>query len=236
MTENLSTRLASARREQGLTQQQIANALGVSRAAVGQWENGITEPSVRNLKALNDLLKVDLRALKASEEDLSARQMSGWRYLFRRRLDKENNVDLPIDMVCVGAKAECLPITGKEGHPVDYVPRPHILKDDEAAFAMLIATDALFPRFEQEEVIYLSSLEKPVESEYAICLVVDSEARIKMYLGRILELNESQITIETFKPVSRQTFPRAWVPKMLRVVPWNELLNDRDDRRERYAS
>jgi len=51
-------RLLQARRLAGLTKRAIASELGISPAAVGQWETGATSPRVDHLDRLADLLDV----------------------------------------------------------------------------------------------------------------------------------------------------------------------------------
>ena len=46
-----------------MTQEQVAEAVGVSRQAVSKWENGTAEPSTSNLLALARLYGVDLNEL-----------------------------------------------------------------------------------------------------------------------------------------------------------------------------
>lgn len=48
--EKVGQRITRARKEAGLTQQQLATILGVSRPAVAQWEKGKTSPSAENLR------------------------------------------------------------------------------------------------------------------------------------------------------------------------------------------
>lgn len=50
--EKVGFRIAAARKEAGLTQQQLATAVGVSRPAVAQWEKGRTSPSAENLRGV----------------------------------------------------------------------------------------------------------------------------------------------------------------------------------------
>lgn len=59
------------RREQGFTQEQIAQYLGVSTPSVSKWENGNTFPDITMLPALARLLKTDLNTLMSFKEDLS---------------------------------------------------------------------------------------------------------------------------------------------------------------------
>ncbi len=64
------------RKEIGLTQEQIAEYLGVSTPAVNKWEKGATYPDVSLLPALARLLKVDLNILLCFNEGLSEQEIS----------------------------------------------------------------------------------------------------------------------------------------------------------------
>lgn len=48
--------LAPRRKAAGMTQAQLAEAIGVERAALGMWEIGASWPSARILPALADVL------------------------------------------------------------------------------------------------------------------------------------------------------------------------------------
>lgn len=64
------------RKEIGLTQEQIAEYLGVSTPAVNKWEKGSTYPDISLLSALARLLKVDLNTLLCFNEGLSEQEIS----------------------------------------------------------------------------------------------------------------------------------------------------------------
>lgn len=51
----LQDKLAALRREKGLSQENVADALDVSRQAVSKWETGLSNPSTENLIALAKL-------------------------------------------------------------------------------------------------------------------------------------------------------------------------------------
>lgn len=59
--------LASLRKEQGLTQQQVAEYLGVCAKTVSKWETGRGFPDVSLLGGLSQLLRIDLLKLIAGE-------------------------------------------------------------------------------------------------------------------------------------------------------------------------
>jgi transcriptional regulator with XRE-family HTH domain len=64
------------RKEFGLTQEQIAEYLGVSTPAVNKWEKGSTYPDISLLPALARLLKIDLNTLLCFDEGLSEQEVS----------------------------------------------------------------------------------------------------------------------------------------------------------------
>ena len=63
------------RKEQNLTQEQIANNLGVSAPAVNKWENGISYPDIELLAPLARLLKIDIDTLLSFREELTEQEI-----------------------------------------------------------------------------------------------------------------------------------------------------------------
>ncbi len=59
----LSDHIKKAREKQGVSQEFVANQLGVSRQAVSKWETGQAEPSTQNLLQLAELLHIDTNLL-----------------------------------------------------------------------------------------------------------------------------------------------------------------------------
>ena len=68
--------LREKRRELGMTQEQMANALGVTTPAVNKWERGATCPDLALLPAVARLLKTDPNTLLGFEETLSTKEIS----------------------------------------------------------------------------------------------------------------------------------------------------------------
>jgi transcriptional regulator with XRE-family HTH domain len=63
-----STRLRNLRRDKGVTQQDIANLVGITYQGVGKWERGITTPDFDALVKLSDYFHVSLDYLITGEE------------------------------------------------------------------------------------------------------------------------------------------------------------------------
>ena len=67
-------KLQELRKRKGLTQEQLANALYVSRTAVSKWESGRGYPNMESLKALAKFFDVSIDELLSGEEPLTAAQ------------------------------------------------------------------------------------------------------------------------------------------------------------------
>ena len=64
-------KLQELRRQKGLTQEQLAEHLFVSRAAVSKWESGRGYPNIDSLKAIAAFYSVTIDALLSGEEVLT---------------------------------------------------------------------------------------------------------------------------------------------------------------------
>ncbi|MEW6475262.1 MAG: XRE family transcriptional regulator [Actinomycetota bacterium] len=78
----LGERLVRARSSTGLGQDDVANALGVSRTLVGYWEAGTRTPNDRQLAALSRLLRTPISVLVGTDEpepapDVAAMMLRG---------------------------------------------------------------------------------------------------------------------------------------------------------------
>ena len=63
MNESIGTVIMRLRKEHGMTQDQLASALGITFQAVSKWENGISSPDISTLPLLADLFGVSVDQL-----------------------------------------------------------------------------------------------------------------------------------------------------------------------------
>lgn len=63
MKSNIASNLRYLRKHSRLSQEQVAEKIGVSRQAVAKWENGDSLPDILNCDALADLFNVSLNDL-----------------------------------------------------------------------------------------------------------------------------------------------------------------------------
>ena len=68
---NIGNNISALRKKKGITQEELANELGVSAQAVSKWENNSSCPDVSLLTQIADYFNVSVDALlRAEEEDI----------------------------------------------------------------------------------------------------------------------------------------------------------------------
>jgi transcriptional regulator with XRE-family HTH domain len=67
MNEKFNENLRKARREKKLTQQQVADLLGVAKSTYCQYETGASEPNILRLKKLAKILGTNIDSLLGIE-------------------------------------------------------------------------------------------------------------------------------------------------------------------------
>ncbi len=67
-------RLQELRKRRGLTQEELAQALFVSRTAISKWESGRGYPSIDSLKAISSTFQISIDQLLSSSEVLTIAQ------------------------------------------------------------------------------------------------------------------------------------------------------------------
>ena len=70
-------KLQELRKQKGLTQEQLAEALYVSRAAVSKWESGRGYPNIDSLKAISKFFSVTIDELLSGDEVLTIAEEDG---------------------------------------------------------------------------------------------------------------------------------------------------------------
>lgn len=64
----LSEKIYTLRRKNGLSQEQLAEKIGVSRQAISKWEGGLSTPELDKLKALSECFHITLDELTGEQK------------------------------------------------------------------------------------------------------------------------------------------------------------------------
>jgi len=67
---DIAQRIKLARKQKGLTQLELSDLVGVTKGACGQWEVGMTTPTVENLSRLATILDVNFEWLATGRGEM----------------------------------------------------------------------------------------------------------------------------------------------------------------------
>lgn len=81
--------IKKAREAKGLSQEQLAERLNVTRQAVSNWERGKSEPDIETLQRLSDVLEISVEELIYGET--------------KKRVSKDISIKIGSDGLTVGA-------------------------------------------------------------------------------------------------------------------------------------
>lgn len=135
-------KLHTIRKKKGLSQEKLAENIGVSRQAVAKWENGQSYPDIEKLIDLSNLFKVSIDHLIKEEEDCS--------YKGEKQKDYAYTKDI-VDFLCRAKKATYAG-NGKESSPSR--PSSHDLHYAEGSL-LYIDTFLGGEKFAGEEALWL---------------------------------------------------------------------------------
>lgn len=69
----LSEKIYTLRRKGGLSQEQLAEKIGVSRQAISKWETGMSTPELDKLKALSEYFQVTIDELTKNQAESASK-------------------------------------------------------------------------------------------------------------------------------------------------------------------
>lgn len=239
--------LRTARENAGLTQQQLARAVGVSRAAVAQWETGKTSPSTGNVARIAKILGVSLDLLLGvSEQKLqgfydSYENISQTVDAFRGFRDvspeemggavdhsgEDNNRGLAASRLSRGARD--LPVVGSgvcgqdmwtdmNGQVNEFAPRPGNLEGVKGAYALYVFGSSMEPQFTEGQIVHVHPY-RPITAGCAVVVqLTDDTGLIKRFTRR----DSRKWVLEQLNPKRALELPASKVRAVHRVIGWSE--------------
>ena len=102
------------RKQAGMSQEQLAEKLGVSRQAVTKWETGAGIPDIENIMAISTLFDISIDDLLSNES--GSKKLPETEYLYESVTEYDIDESKRYDMKLGGAKR--LVLVGDEGEKI----------------------------------------------------------------------------------------------------------------------
>jgi phage repressor protein C with HTH and peptisase S24 domain len=237
---DLAKAIRDARKKANLSQPQLGKMLGVSKAAVSQWETGANMPDPRRLQAILKALDIDARiAIGGGEIGENAQLPSGSEHAIItgapsdvRREDGAPTLPsraelrriIPVLGVAVGGAAG--DFTMNDGSPIAYALETPGIVGRQEVFALFVQNESMSPWREPGQLVYVDSHQPPKITDY---VVVEMKAEPgsgerAAYLKRLAGRSGNMLRLEQFNPAKVFSVDMRKVHKVYRVIDWSELL------------
>lgn len=213
MTTPIGQRIRKARTAKGLTQQEVADAVGVSRATVAQWENGDTkELKGENLLQIAGLFQFKFESLVTSKKPrapmnaLPPPDMRGIPIVGNTQGGPDHQwveMDYP-----VGYGDEYIAMTSRDPH----------------AYALRVRGNSMAPRIREGEVILVEPTTVAEAGDDVVVRTLDGQVMVKTLVStRNGETILDSIAKDYDRIVLRQE-KIEWIHPVMGVIPARSIL------------
>ena len=162
----LGDAIRTMRLSRGMSQQALADELGVSRSTVGMYEQGSREPNLDTIEAIADVFNVPIAALVDSSEQ---RQI-------RLPINVMPMSDIqPHRVPLIGSVAAGVPILAEESYDL-YIDAP-----SKADYALRVEGDSMEPTYLNGDVIYIRQQPDVLDGQVGVVLTDDSATLKHIY-------------------------------------------------------
>lgn len=211
----LGEQIKAARKEKRLSLQQLASQLGVTVAAVSQWETGASSPSNKNRAKLGSLLNLSASDLIGVYDQSSAL--------------KPQNISATV--VPIEFQDNPVPIYGHtvgeggvlhiERRVINMIPRTDYLRYSQYAFGIECMGDQMAPVFERRDVVIINP-DRAVTQGDDVVLVRGFEPKsIEPFVGilrRLLVETDTHWAVRQYNPPKDYKLAKADWPRALHVA------------------
>lgn len=139
------------RKQAGLSQEKMAEKIGVSRQAITKWENGTGTPDIANLMAIANLFQISVDELLSNEK--SEKKQSNYIYESRTEYDIDGKKNFDIKL----GGAYAVDLKAYHGEKIEVAMFSNVYKNLLADYKVKIDD------IKTESILILTDLMKPVK-------------------------------------------------------------------------
>lgn len=166
MNKRVGEVIRALRKSHGMEQAELAEAIGKSRAAIGNYETGFREPDFETLEAIADVFNIPLAAFFGDPIESHRRAVQGLMPI--ENLDRHR---IPL----IGSVAGGEPILADEDYEI-YLDGPL-----NAEYALRLHGHSMEPTYMDGDVIYIHQTPNVNDGEIAVVLLDDSATLKRVY-------------------------------------------------------
>lgn len=180
---NIGLNIRTMRMSRGMNQTELASKIGVSRSAVGMWENNEREPDLDTLEALADEFNVPLSSLVGKLSGFGSAEFCS------------TAPDAPVRIPILGTIPAGIPLEAIEDI-VDWEEIPaSMARGGKEYFGLKVTGDSMSPRYEDGDVLILRKQDSCESGQDCAVMVGNSDATFKR-----VRFGPSGVTLHPLNP------------------------------------
>lgn len=180
----LGTRLKTLRSEKGVSQKQLAAAMGVTQQAVGKWEMGKSAPDPEMLRRLAEFFATSTDSILGYSAAVPANRFSAPPVQYTAK--QEHPIPV-IGTVRAG--------WGSLAFEDDYGTETASVKDPENYFYLVVKGNSMAPRIQNGDLALVRKQNTLENGELGIIIVGEGEGTLKKFIK-----NGNTIVLQPFNP------------------------------------
>lgn len=225
--EEIGEILKRYRRAAHLTQKNVADALGVNRVSVTQWENGDAKPSIERIAELAKLFGVSTDAILTGTPLNTALPIANKKNdVIPANVELPSRQYMPQDVPVMGTAA-CNADHGSfklDSSIIDYARRPPGLLTAKDVYALYVEGDSMEPRFTAGDLVFVHP-RKPVRiGDSVVVQIAKSENEpIEAMIAVLSKRTSHEVFLQKYNPNKIISFDNKNIVAIHKILQMAEL-------------
>lgn len=225
--EEIGEILRKYRKAAKLTQQNVADALGVNRVSVTQWENGDAKPAITRLAALASLYGVPTDALLANAPSGAVTSAPRFKNDVKQAdVEPPSMYSMPKDVPVLGSAA-CNHTLGAfqlEARVIDYVRRPPGLFGSKDVYGLYMEGNSMEPKFLTGDLVFVHPGRPARIGDAVVVQFIKEDGDYpQAMIGVLYRRTADNVELQKYNPPAIIKIPAKTVQLIHRILTNNEL-------------
>lgn len=213
---SIGDRIKKKRQLIGLTQDELASKIGISRPSVVQWETGKASPKGARLNLIADILGCSPDWLLVGGDDEPRPERP------QKNLDINNIItdglvgdkDLPIYSSAQGGKTGMV----VSFDAIEVVKRPAPLMGVKGGYGMYVVGDSMEPVYRQGDILLVHPSKPAGKGDDVVIIMTDGNGHHDAMVKRLVSQNDDWVNMEQFNPASPIKIEKSKVANVHLIV------------------
>lgn len=212
----MENKLRALRHAKGLTLEQLAEAAGTSHQQILRLERGERRLTVDWMVRLAGPLGLEPKDLLPDAAPAAGPALVGTRPIIPLQPPAPSHDLIPVRSAARGGTEQRMFL---EDGPIDYIPRPPVLRSARDAYAIYVVGESMVPRYRPGFLLHINPYKPPRRDTGVVVYKRDQAVLIKEFV----EVTDRELVLRQFNPALDLRIDRADIAEFHAVVGTEEV-------------